>query len=48
MRQIVYPLLTAIAIIVFVRGISHYIGGDMETLLVGALLFWKTQEWWIE
>ena len=46
MREFVYPALTAIAIIVFVRGIGHYTGGDLDAMLIGALLFWQAQHWW--
>ena len=46
MRSFVYPLLTTIALIVFVRGIAYYTEGDIVTMLVGALVFWQTQYWW--
>ena len=45
-REVIGPLFTVAVIVVFFHMVGHFTTLDPNTMMIGALLYWKVQDWW--
>ena len=48
MRELVYPLLTAVGLCIVGKIATGAFEIDFAEAMVGAMMFWHAQQWWCE